>query len=362
MVVETSEHNGIIPIHFDVPQHSLPLKQFVNSAEALQAIVDDFNKNIFDGELQYELHIIPPEQGGLLELVELVVNNEALLAGGGIWAFLSTDIGKGFVKGLTKQEPRYFAEKLGEKIRSLFEGSPNESGEREVDQNKLAVALVAVIVSQMVIGFLEHQPEHLEKIGISKKKHRDAYVAKNIIIQGCIDNPNVAALGFDATHNFPIPRSGFAHHLATIPLKEELEIDPTWTVEITDIVVYSPNWKREGKRQWQGDTTQTKDLSFSIDDDYFWEHVRLKDIQPKIKDNMKVQWAYPAVSGKKPTNVRVLKVLTYNGMRISDPLIDEALAEVLGDFSNAPPSSQPDLFEEFTSSNKKNKEHHAQSN
>ena len=340
-----SEKAGIISLHFDVPEHSLPLKQFVNSAEALQAIVDDFNENIFGDELKYELRIIPPEQGGLLELVQLVLSNEALLTGGGIWAFLSTDIGKGFVKGLTKQEPRYFAEKLGEKTRSLFEGTPDEDGSKSVDKNKIAAVLVTVIISQMVIGFLEHEPEQLEKAGITKKKHRNAYTAKNTIIQGCINNPDVTALGFDRTHDFPIQRSDFVRHIAAIPPKEELEINPTWTVEITDIVVHSPNWKRQGKRQWQGDTAQVKEISFSIDDDVFWEHVRIKDIQPDINDNMQVQWAYPAVYDKKPANVTVLKVLTYNGVPISDPLIDDALAEALGDFSHASPDQQSDLFD-----------------
>ncbi len=344
---------GIIPLHYDVPEHSLPLKQFVNSAEALHAIIDDFNKNIFDDELKYELRIIPPEKGGLLELVQIVLSNEALLTSGGIWAFLSTDIGKGFVKGLTKHEPRYFAEQLGEKIRSLFEKAPDEENKKDINKNKAIVVLVTIIVAQMVIGFLENQPEQLEKAGITKKKHRDAYTAKNVIIQGCIDNLNVAALGFDETHDFPIPRSEFLRHIAVIPPKEEVEIEPTWTVEIADIIVHSPNWKRGGKRQWQGDTEQIKEISFSIEDEVFWEHVRLKDIQPDINDNMRVQWAYPSTYSKKPSNVKVLKVLTYNGMPISDQLMDEALAEALGDYSHAPPDPQTDLFEQLARASNK---------
>jgi hypothetical protein len=198
----------------------------------------------------------------------------------------------------------------------------------------------------MVIGFLESPPEQLEKAGITKKKHRDAFAAKNVIIQGCIDNPNVSALGFDKTHNFPIPRSDFPRHIAVIPAKEEVEIEPTWRVEVVDIVVHSPNWKRKGKRQWQGDTEETKEISFSIEDEVFWDHVRLKDIQPDINDNMRVQWAYPSTYSNKPSNVKVLKVLTYNGTPISDQLMDEALAEALGDYSHAPPSPQIELFDQ----------------
>lgn len=340
-----ADNAGIIPLHYNVPEHSLPLKQFVNSAEALQAIIDDFNENIFDDELKYELRVIPPEKGGLLELIEIVLNNKALLTGGGLWAFLSTDIGKGFVKGLTKHEPRYFAEKLGEKARSLFENAPDEEGKKDINNNKIIAVVVTIIVTQMVIGFLENQPETLEKAGITKKKHRSAFTAKNIIIQGCIDNPNVAALGFDKSHDFPIPRSEFPRHIAVIPPKEEIEIEPTWTVEIVDLIVHSPNWKRKGKRQWQGDTKLAKEISFSIEDEVFWEHVRLKDIQPDIKDNMRVQWAYPSTYSNKPSNVKVLKVLSYNGKPISEQLIDKDLAEALGDYSHAPPDPHPGLFD-----------------
>lgn len=345
---------GLIPLHYDVPEHSLPLKQFVNSAEALQAIIDDFNENIFDHELKYELGIIPPEKGGFIGFTTITLGATAVLIRAA-WAFLNSDIGKVYIENLTNHTVEELAAALGKKHQELY--LKNKDSQETIVENpydlKLMSHLSSFTIAKMVIGFIKIKPEQLEKAGISKKKHRDAYTAKNVIIQGCIDNPNVAALGFDETHNFPISRSEFPRHIATIPLKEEIEIEPTWTVEITDIIVHSPNWKRKGKRQWQGDTELIKEISFSIEDEVFWEHVRLKDIQPDINDNMRVQWAYPSVYSKKPSNVKVLKVLTYNGTPISDQLIDEALAEALGDYSHAPPDPQTDLFEQLARASNK---------
>ncbi len=108
------------------------------------------------------------------------------------------------------------------------------------------------------------------------------------------------------------------------------------------VKVNSPNWKREG-RKWQAETNSDKEVWFSIEDDAFWHHVRIKDIQPDINDNMKVQWAYPGDSAK-PSNVKVLKVITYNGKKISEPLTHEELEKILQEYS-VHESNQKDLFD-----------------
>ena len=101
---------GIIPIHFDVPGHYLPLATFVETASKTHSIIDAFNREIFDGKLQYDLLVFPPDEGSFKTKLGF-----ALLAGWGVvWSFTQSDIGKGFIKGLTTHEPAYWAERAGE--------------------------------------------------------------------------------------------------------------------------------------------------------------------------------------------------------------------------------------------------------
>ena len=312
-------NKAYIKIHYDVPRHEIPLVQFVNSANSLKNIIDDFNKEIFDKNINYELFICAPEEGGLKEICKIVV-----ISGGLLWASLESDIGKAYIKGLTGNQPSYYAEEAGVK-----------TGELVKDPK---------IISDMVVGFLQKETEELEKIGMSKHHHKQAYDAKNTIFQGCLDNSEVQGLGFDDSHNFPIQRSDFERHISPLSRNEEEEENTDWVVETSDLIVYSPNWKREKNLVWRGDTTKFKDVSFVIEDEAFWKHVEVKDIQPDVKDNIRVQWAYIA-NNTKPKNVRVLRVLNYNGKEISKQLSGSQLDEALGNYTNPLPDIQADLLE-----------------
>ncbi|MGE9294814.1 MAG: hypothetical protein ACQKBV_00785, partial [Puniceicoccales bacterium] len=106
-----SRQSGEIIYHFDVKRSSIPLAQFVDTARATQEIVDDFNRSLFDGRLKYELRVKTPEEGSLLEVLTIIVTT-----GCSVLAFLGTDIGKAFFKGLTLEEPAVWAEKFGASI------------------------------------------------------------------------------------------------------------------------------------------------------------------------------------------------------------------------------------------------------
>lgn len=61
-----------------------------------------------------------------------------------------------------------------------------------------------------------------------------------------------------------------------------------------------------------------------------------------IMDTIKVQWAFQGKANS-PKNIRVLRVLKYNGDALSEPLDDNALTAVLGTFSEID-TEQGDLF------------------
>jgi hypothetical protein len=321
---------GLISLHFDVPDHHIPLSQFIDSAKSAQDIIDSFNQEFFDKQLKYELRVIAPQQGGLIELLQVIVPIAAP-----VWVFLCTDIGKAYIKGLTDHEPVYWAELAGKKTKELSKELS------EVDKKKLCATIIAL----MVIGFLQKDTADLQKTGLSKEKFRSAYAAKNRVYEACIKNTEVRGLGFDTSHDFPIKRADFPRFIVDIPSQPEppeVEENKSWKVNTVDLIVHSPNWKRDNKRKWQGSTTDTQDIAFVIEDNNFWHHVKIKDIVPHINDNMRVQWAYPE-GAIKPSNVRVLRVISYNGKEISSALSEAELFAELTDFT-IEQKDQVDLF------------------
>lgn len=322
---------GLISLHFDVPEHHIPLSQFIDSAKSAQEIIDSFNQEFFDKQLKYELRVIAPQQGGLIELLDVLVTYGIAP----VWAFLCTDIGKAYIKGLTDHEPAHWAELAGKKTKELSQELS------EIDKKKLCTTIIAL----MVIGFLQKDTADLQKTGLSKEKFRTAYSAKNRVYEACIKNPEVQGLGFDTSHDFPIKRADFPRFIVDIPAQlepPEIEDNKNWTVDAVDLIVHSPNWKRDNKRKWQGSTTDIQDIAFIVEDDNFWHHVKIKDIDPDINDNMRVQWAYPECAGK-PANVRVMRVISYNGKDISAPLSEAELLAELTDFK-IEKKEQVDLF------------------
>ncbi|GAB6051318.1 hypothetical protein JCM17960_01380 [Magnetospira thiophila] len=353
-------HDRSIVYHFDVDQHSLPLKQFVDTANATLSIVENFNEELFDGKGKFELRVITPEPGGLIELLELVV-----VVGGPVWVFLSTDIGKAYIKGLTGHEPAHWADQLGRltrKIGSRDDGPPPDVmgfltalPKDDVAAQTKSMELEAAILAELIIRFLETHADQLEKIGFTKRKFRKAYSAKNRVYQACVDNREVKALGFDRSEHFGLKRADFPKFIEQLPDEEITDPEPphSWTVEIVDVLANSPNWLRDG-RKWQGKTDKYKDIAFSIEDEAFWHHVKVKDIEADIGDNMRVQWAFPT-SPSKPSNVRVLKVLTFNGREIAKPLIEQELQEILEEVSLREPD-MPSLFDHAEETDKKTDE------
>ncbi len=341
---------GEVVFHFDVARHSIPLKQFIDTARSSQAVIDDFNEQLFDKKLRYELRVMAPEPGGLLEVLGFVV----LSGGGAVWVFLGTDIGKAFFKGLTGEEPAYWAEKLGKKTRKLANMKDNDQQHRalptEIAESPQAeissddADLYADLLVELLISFLAANTEKLGKVGITSSKFRKAFAARNALYKACIDNPEVQGLSFDRSYDFPLKRADFPKLIAQIPdeITDANEETASWSVESVDIVVNSPNWKRDG-RKWQAATYKFQDIAFSIEDETFWHHVKIKDIQPDISDNMRVQWAYPAGLSK-PSHVQVLRVLTYNGKKISDPLSKTELQTVLQEAHLIEPDN-PGLFD-----------------
>lgn len=325
----------VIPIHFDVPGHELPLSTFVSTSEQTRAIIRALNEELFEGQLQFQILVLPPAEGSFLTRLGLV-----LLGGWGIiWTFTESDIGQAFIKGLTGHEPAYWAENAGTSARNLLAqhteagDGPEESPEQKV---------VGTIVCEAVKSFLSRPNRELVHQGLDKARFRAAYEAKNAFYESCAVTPQIRGLGFDERPIFPINRDQFPEHHSTLPPPEEA--DDLWFVTTAVLRVTSPNWDRDDRaRQWKGRDHQGRDRYFRIEDEDFWGLVGREAISTHIIDTMKVQWAYQG-RPEQPRNCRVLRVLEFNEVALAPPLADDTLAVRLGELRQAV-RDQGDLFD-----------------
>ena len=337
--------------HFDVATHSLPLKQSVDTANATMAIVESFNEQLFDGKGKFELRVGPTESGGLISTLIVTVSIGVV-----VWKFLESEIGKAFIEGLTERKPAYWAKQLGKRARKtlhFYSHNDNEvldateilkalPEENEEIQRK-SLELQAAVIAEVITRFMEAPTEALQTVGLDKGRFKKAYIGKNQIYQGCLDNREVKGLNFDRSMKFRLRRRDFVSLIEKLPNEwYDPERQLHWNVEITDVIVNSPNWQSDG-RGWQGNTSEFQKITFSIHDQEFWHRLREGGIKTSIRDTICVQWAY-LVKTSKPTNVRVLKVLSFNGRELAKPLSDLDLQYRLESFSPQKADIQ-DLFE-----------------
>lgn len=119
----------------------------------------------------------------------------------------------------------------------------------------------------------------------------------------------------------PIPRQNFHEYINFIP------DDLAEYVGETDITVSSPDWK--GKRSWRGkiEIIDEQQSSFSFDKDLtgkFWEKIKLNSLPLHTTDVMRVQLIKLPSSKVK---YQVIRVLTYNGENIDQPISDHEIQE-----------------------------------
>lgn len=326
----------VLPIHFDVPGHAIPLTTFVRTSAQTEAIIRSLNRELFEGRLAIEVVVLPPEDGTFLARLGVILGaGFAAIA----W-FVESDIGKGFLKGLTDHEPAYWAEQLGEGVRSSAEALV-EAGEV---QRPAESEYGALLVSEMAKSFLRKDNDELVRAGITPTQFRDAFEAKNEFYQACAETPDLRAIGFSEAADFPIRRSDFVRLRTVLPPKPDEEVEPPWSVGTIVLKVTSPNWDRDDRtRRWKGRDQQGRDRYFRIEDDAFWRRVSTDAISTHFIDVMTVQWAFQG-RPEQPKNCRVLRVLEFNGSRLSEPLSDDELVAELGRLAEQP-QDQWDLFD-----------------
>lgn len=334
------EEYQILPVHFQISDHYISLSEFISTAHTAQNVLRGLNEELFQGNLDIQLVVLPPREGSFLEQLGIILNGDSDffengLTIAGTLLFLKSEEGKALLRGLTKHELDYWFEEAGKLVRKGLIAASQPT------INKIALLW---ILKTTCVAFLEKETKELIKIGIIPSKYRIAYTAKNQFYQVCAANLKIKAIGFDKEDKYSVGRTEFGSRLADIPAPVDANNTAKWISEIVDVDANSPNWDRRG-RKWAAkckDQDKYKEVTFEIEDENFWRHVDNKSIKTSIRDNLKLQWIYPAESARR-TNIRVLRVLSYNGEFLGNPMTQPELDQLLHDHEIAN-DLQPDLF------------------
>jgi len=340
---QLADQSEILYFHFDVEHHFLKLETFIRTADSARQLVAALNENFFQKSLQYELVVLPPDEGSFLTRLAVWVGAVPAAA----FAFVNTDVGAAYVDGLTGKPPIEWAKELGEISRDVAEASYETFNSEENPPSKPACHPAARLVVAMTKGLLELDSEKLKKLGMESGPLVDTLDARAEFYAACINDSDINRLGFLPEDDFPIPRSSFAERAQKPPRKDAEEEPPEWMVSTESIYVTSPNWDKDDQhvRNWKGKDQSRRDCYFVIDDAQFWYLVKTKDLHVDVLDNLKVQWACQIVKGR-AKNRRVVRVLEYNGNKLAEPLPPAALDAILGRHSAATGRrEEPSLFD-----------------
>ena len=267
---------------------------------------------------------------------------------------LESDVGKGFIKGLTDHEPAYWAEALGKGVKEIAQDVLSEGNEasleirdtEKIQETALEVDLSyeALIICEMTKSFLQKNNADLARAGIGPRQFRDAFEAKNEFYQACAEAPQLRAIGFSEDAEFPIKRPEFLHFQIQLPPKDEAEVEHPWYVGRALLKVTSPNWDRNDRmRLWKAHDQRGRDRYFAIEDEEFWLRAGADRINTHIIDLMEVQWIYQGTLDQ-PKNCRVIRIIKFNEEPMSQPLSDEELEIQFGKLTKHN-NGQGDLFQ-----------------
>lgn len=147
----------VIPLHFDVPKHQMSLQEFIEFAKDTTSIIDNFNEEFFEGKLKYKIYVVPPKDGGFIELLGITV----AFVVGSAWVFVESDIGKAFIEELTGHTTEYWAKRAAVETKNIYANladSANHS-QRILEQKKLA----SLVLAKSTINFLKKRNQRSQK-------------------------------------------------------------------------------------------------------------------------------------------------------------------------------------------------------
>lgn len=351
---EKIENSGEIVLHFDVPDHSIPLDQFFKNAYGSKKIIQDFNRVLFNDEPDLEFLILPPEEGSWRGKIRIVVKIGSYGLGV-ILAFLTSEPGQVIVEHYSGNEPKYYYKLVLDYI-SGKDDKARDANKEYYSEQRIADQKTNLIIEEILkdctVAFLSASNRELEVKDFSTDKFRNAYIGRNEFYLACIANTKIKAIGFDSSQKFSIKQKEFSDHIVEIVEDKSAEEEKLF-YDIFDLEIYSPTWDTKSKLKWGAIISDTQEnIIFDIKDAKFKTTYQKDslDLPSTTKHRAKMQCTYQ-VKDQKKINVTAVSVLSYNGKKISRKYTFEEM-ERLYDISlkkeKIEQTEQLDLFGEKT--------------
>lgn len=271
-------------IHFNKSQHFLTVEEFIITSSSVQKISIAFMQAIYEKQNKFEILVLPSKEGSFLS--KFAYTSAALA---GISTFLDTDISKSFIRGLTENEPSYYAENAGKLVRDVF------------------------------VNFMKTENEKLNKMIPSSINIDAAIKSKSDFYKMCVSNQDIKAIGFNNKNDFPIKRNAFYKYITEDiirPLPSELVLQK--------LIIYKPvNTKNDAK--WIFIDKNTKKILNAGIEDFQFKRDFLNGKHP-LKRTSKddeilamVQYDRILVNGEeKYKGHNVIDIYEFNGEKLKD--------------------------------------------
>lgn len=180
----------LLPIHFDLPRHVIPLQTFIVTAENAGRIAEVINQELFGGNFTLEVVIVPPEAGSFLSQLGIVVTAVGIFIAGAIVSGPLGDFGSGIFEEIVSNDASDVGKELVQSVRAAFEELTSSSEDREAKCVAASVVTVAAVK-----WILQEDNEELEALPMASAL-KDALVAKRRFYDACKDVPDLKAIGF----------------------------------------------------------------------------------------------------------------------------------------------------------------------
>lgn len=325
------------PIFYDVPHHSLALETFVATSTEFSNLIEAFNRELFEGQLQYKVYVLPPEAGSFGQRLGVAVIAGGSFLSGAIFDSSIGEVSKGFIEGVVGHSLQDWGRELGQNTQRAIQDwivsdEALEADAPVVEESFKDRMIASCALTSLSERFLEQPTASIRSTGIDPQDFPGSFLAKNGFYDACEVNPSIRGLGFDESPTFPIRREDFQRRVT--PIRKEDEED--WKFEAVRLFVTSPNWDRaDRQRGWKGRDTKGSYLFFQLMDQKFWKRFDNGEVNSQNIDEVVGQVAYKTLKGRKLNRI-MLNVISYNDEHYSQELTEAELRTILEDFLKRP--------------------------
>lgn len=288
-------------IHFDTDEHQIPLDVFLTTGMTVGKISKEFNKKFFDNKITPEIYVIPPKNGGFMEILNLIVSTHPIEVGISGW-FLNF-----LLKRYTDKSIKEWADKVG--CAAFDEIEKEIKRVLEAKDNMLMDAKIALkLYMYSLSSFILTDTETLRKWDITPMEFRDSFEAKNNFYESCLQpNTGIKGIGCSRKHCFAVKRSEFSKHITKLPSTEDDVYYKLQKVIITNPTIVDDNTPWTGRL-----ASNNKKITFHMKDDNFKDKL-IKGLCPikssNLDDEMIVYFEYRTLYGK---NLKPRQVISAN--------------------------------------------------